>query len=330
MGKLKKCLTVMGAFAVSAVSLTACGSGTEDSSSESSSASNNSVKIGVLRTADSVPLYLAEHKNLFDKYGVDAEIVEFSNASEQSQAMEAGSIDVMMTDMIVQCLIQKGDTEVRTIATALGANIEEGRMSVVAAPDGKVTGVDNLEGSSVAISEGTFIEYLLDSYCEELGVDVSKIQKVSIASLSLRYEVLMENKEVDCALLPDPLSDVALMNGAEMIIDDTKLKNNYSISVITARKEMTDNTELADNFVKAYNEAIDLLNDSSDDYRDFVLSTANIPENMHDTYIIPHYTKNSVPSEDEVKSLVDWMVEKELLDSAYSYDEVVDSSFCKN
>lgn len=324
MDRIRKYVWILWAAVLLAALLTACGSGEDNGGTESS----DSVKIGVLRIADSVPLYVAEEEGIFDKYGVDAEIVEFGNASDQSQAMEAGAIDVMMTDMIVQCMIIKGGTDIRTIATALGADVTDGRMSVVAAPGGVVKSIADLEGSSVAISEGTQIEYLLDSYCAELGIDISKVEKVSIPSLSLRYEVLMENGEVDCALLPDPLSDVALINGAEMMIDDTTLENNYSISVIAATKDMIDDTELTENFIKAYNEAIDLLNNSPEDYRDFVISVANIPESLQDTYTIPHYIKNSVPTEDEVSSLVHWMTEKKLIEAAYTYEEVVDDSFC--
>ncbi len=322
---MKKCIAFLCIAILSAVSFTSC-----KGSEETTVKNDELIKIGVLRIADSIPLYVADKDELFEKHGVNAELVEFGNASDQSKAMESGEIDVMMTDMVVQCLIEKSGTEVRTIATALGADIADGRMSVVSAPDGKVKNIENLEGSSVAISEGTQIEYLIDSYCEELGVDINKIEKVSIPSLSLRYETLMENGEVDCALLPDPMSDVALMNGANMIIDDTELKNNYSISVITASKTMTENVELTEKFINAYNEAIDSLENSPENYRELVMSTANIPENMQDTYTIPNYTKNSVPDEKEVANLVEWMVEKKLIDNAYSYEQVVDDSFCKN
>ena len=70
-----------------------------------------SVRIGVLQIADSFPLYVAVEEGLFQKYGLDVEIIEFQSASDQSVAYEAGELDGMMTDMIVQSLINKSSAE---------------------------------------------------------------------------------------------------------------------------------------------------------------------------------------------------------------------------
>lgn len=61
-------------------------------------------KIGVLRVHDSLPLYVAEHENLFKEMGVPVQIVEFNSALDQRKAMESGALDGMMTDMIVTSL----------------------------------------------------------------------------------------------------------------------------------------------------------------------------------------------------------------------------------
>ena len=62
----------------------------------------------MLRIDDSLPLYVAEKDQLFQKYGANVELIEFGSASDQSKAMEAGELDGMMTDMIVQNLIKRG------------------------------------------------------------------------------------------------------------------------------------------------------------------------------------------------------------------------------
>lgn len=286
------------------------------------------VKIGVLRTADSIPLYVAEEEELFEKYGIGVELVEFGSASDQSKAMEAGAIDLMMTDMVVQCLLEKGGTEVRTIRTALGARAAEGKFLVVASPGADVSSAAGLEGASVAIAEGTMMEYLVDSYCRELGVNLDDVEKVNIPSLSLRYETVMEGTDVDCAILPEPLGDYALMNGAKCVVDDSRLENNYSISVILAAKEWMDaDRETAEQFADAYDEAVGVLNGSPDTYKELVFEVANVPEDMRDSYAAAEYPANAVPGREEVERVVEWMKEKGLLQTPYAYEEVVEDSF---
>lgn len=306
-----------------AMSLLLCGCGAKEAKGES-------MKIGVLRTADSIPLYVAENERLFEKYGIDVELVEFGSASDQSKAMEAGAIDAMMTDMIVQCLLEKGGAEVRTIRTALGVHAAEGKFLVVTASDSELYEVTDLEGASVAISEGTMMEYLVDSYCAELGINLDKVEKVNIPSLSLRYETVMEGADIDCAILPDPLGDYAVMNGARCIIDDSQLENNYSVTVIIVTKELIDEQrEITEKFVSAYDEAVDMLNDSLDNYKELIFDVANVPKDMRDIYVVTEYPKNSVPGSEEVEGVVEWMKNKGLIDNEYTYEEVVDASFCK-
>ena len=87
-----------GLLACSVLFLSAC------QSSPSGVNEKKTYKIGVLRIDDSLPLYTAESEKLFEKHGVDVQVIEFSSAADQQKAMEAGELDGMMTDMIVTAL----------------------------------------------------------------------------------------------------------------------------------------------------------------------------------------------------------------------------------
>jgi len=296
----------------------------ESSNSGDSDAAFGSIKIGVLRTADSVPLYVAQEDGLYEEYGVNVELIEFGSASDQSKAAEAGSLDMMMTDMIVQTLIGKGGVPMRTVRTALGADPTEGKFMVVASPQSELTGIENIEGKSIAISENTMMEYLVDSYLEELGIDESAITKVNIPSLSLRFESLISGSDIDSAILPDPLGDYAVSKGGVSIIDDTQLSGNYSISVIAATDSFIDeNSEALEKFLAAYDEAVDHINEDGTSYKNLVFEVASVPEDMQDSYQVPTYPKSSLPEEEPVESLQSWMVKKDLIDEALDYESVV-------
>ena len=123
------------------------------------------------------------------------------------KAIEGGAIDGMMTDMVVQNLLIKGGTDLRAVATALGENAAEGKFLIVSSPNSGIESIEDVEGKKIGISEGTMMEYLVDSYWSELGLDINKIEKVNIPSLSLRFETLNAD-EIDLAILPDPLGSL--------------------------------------------------------------------------------------------------------------------------
>ncbi|MBR4357776.1 MAG: ABC transporter substrate-binding protein [Butyrivibrio sp.] len=319
----KKVLAIMVMTSI----LSGCGAKNNTAYVAPQNESTATVKVGVLRTADSLPIYVGNEMGLFKEAGADVELVEFSSASDQSKAMEGGAIDAMMTDMVVQNLITKGGTELRTVTTALGENTDEGKFLIVSSPNSNIKDIADVEGKSLAISEGTMMEFLVDSYWKELDLDISKEEKVNTPSLALRFEMLCAD-EVDMAILPDPMGDLALASGCNEVINDTRLQNNYSVTVIAFTKSFIDaNNETVKKFMNGYNAAVDRINEHNEEDKEFIYSVANVPEPLQEKWEIPHYPKNCVPDKEEVERTVNWMVEKKLLDKAPTYEEIVDSDY---
>lgn len=87
-------------IAITMMILMLVGCGTADNKKISNADNSTTIKIGVLRTADSLPIYVGDEMDLFKEYGANVELVEFSSASDQSKAIESGAVDGMMTDMV--------------------------------------------------------------------------------------------------------------------------------------------------------------------------------------------------------------------------------------
>lgn len=288
------------------------------------------IKVGVLNVADSGVLHVAKENGFFEKNGVKVELVPFASAPEQSKAMEGGAIDAMMTDPIVQSLINKGDRKVTEVAIALGEVPEQGKFVVVSSPNTTHKTVKSLEGAKIAISEGTMMDFLLDSYCEVLGIDVNKIEKVNVPSLSLRMEMLLQNK-IDDAVLPDPLGDLALSKGAGLVIDDTKLKENLSQSIIVVDSKLVkENKDEVQAFVHGYVEAAKDINKDPAKYRDYLLKIAKVPQNLWAKYELPQYNVKEVTDKSLFFRMQNWLYNKGLIKEKNTYESMVDGSFIKN
>ena len=317
---------LISAAVLGMVVLTGCG--VNDAAPQEETA--EPLRVGMLRVDDSFPFYVAEKEGLFEKHNVNVELKEFSNARDQSTALQGGELDVLMTDPVVTALSIKGGTDIRIVAMALGAVPEEGRFMVVSAPESGITAPEQLAGKRIAISTNTMMDYLVEQYETVLGLDKAAIDTVNMPDLMLRATTLLEGKDIDAAILPDPLASFAVMNGANVVIDDTQLDVNLSQSVIAITEEaITGNEEQVAALMAAYKEAIEMINQNPEAYRDYALECTNVPEGVTESYKTPTFTANSIPSQTDIAQINDWMVERGLLEEAYGYEEMVDNSFVK-
>lgn len=286
------------------------------------------IRVGILAIDDVLPLVVANEEGAFSKAGLDVELFPFKSSLDQSKAMEAGQLDLIMNDMIVQSLLKKAGLDTKVLSYAFGANVKEGKFVVVSSPKSEITKPEDLYGKKVAISENTMMDYLMYQYENNLGLDSSKIKKVNIPDLLLRMELVLEGKDIDCAILPDPLASFAIKKGCKPIIDDTLLSENFSQSVILARDEFIDShRDELKSFMKVYFNSMDEINKNPDKYKDLAIKNARVADDIKDTYKTPTFTPYKVPSKEDVKRVSDWLVEKKLIDKAYSYEDLVSTEF---
>lgn len=322
---------IISAMVLGMLLLSGCGNGAAQQNEQEQpgeSANHEALRVGLLRIDDSFPFYVAEKEGLFEKHQVNVELKNFSSGRDQATALQGGELDVLMTDPVVAGLSIKGGSDIRIVAMALGAVPEEGRFLIVSAPDSGITTPEQLAGKKLAISNNTMMDYLVEQYENNLGLEKTAITTVNMPDLMLRTTTLLEGKEIDAAILPDPLAAYAIMEGANVVIDDTKLGENFSQSVVAVSiDKIKENHEQVAAMLDAYNEAIALINVNPENYQAFALECANVPEALAETYPTPTFTANSIPSETDIARVNAWLVERGLLEKPYQYEQMVDSSF---
>ena len=317
---MKKVLAIIISIIV-LTGLAACSNSNED----------QTVKIGLLSIDDSLPFFMAEELGLYEKHNVKVELYTFQSAADKEAALEAGEIDGDMTDLVVTALIRKGGTGVQIVSNALGAVPTEGRFMLLAAPESGISKPQDLAGKEVAVGNNTIVHYLSDTILAKAGLTDSEIKSTNIPALSLRLEALL-NGTVDAAVLPDPLASLAVMQGAICVFDDTMSTDNLSQSIVLFRDESLEKKQAEiGRCMDAYFEAMEYINDNPDaeDVRNAILEFTSIPDVLFDTYSTPSYSPKTLPSEDVINDTMAWMVKKGLLDSAYTYTDLVIDSFAK-
>jgi NitT/TauT family transport system substrate-binding protein len=181
---------------------------------------------------------------------------------------------------------------------------------------------------TVAISNNTMMDYLLDQFSALGYIDRAVLQTVSMPNLMLRTETLIEGRDIQLAILPDPLASYALQTGCGIMADDTQMGVNLSQSVVLATQEILENDEEAvERVLRAYYAAMELINAEPDAYREFCLETANVPRELSAIYPTPRYTPHALPAEEDVLRVTTWLADRGLTDRVYRYDEMVDARF---
>jgi NitT/TauT family transport system substrate-binding protein len=178
----------------------------------------------------------------------------------------------------------------------------------------------------VAISQNTIIEYITDRLLQAEGLSSDQIKVTEISAIPVRFEQLMAG-QVQAATLPDPLAQGALAAGALLVVDDSQ-HAQYSQSVLCfAQSAVEAKPDTIEKFLKAWNRAVGDMNGNPEEFTDLLIEKGRVPESIRDAYQMPRFPVGEVPTEAEWQDVVDWMLDKGLIEHPLPYDGSVLSVF---
>jgi NitT/TauT family transport system substrate-binding protein len=203
--------------------------------------------------------WIAKEAKLYEKYGMEAELVLLRGSGQSAQAIISGSI------LGAPC----------TLTTVMGANLSGADLVTVAHT---VAGVqsklfvradikkpEDLRGKRIAVSGfgslGDFLErYIIKKYGMDPGRDVIML---AIGTQPDRLQALF-NGAVDAADLSHPADVQAERKGFRMLWDAKQEVSYPSMSIVTRRKYTVDDRDSVMRMVKAHVEGIHLLKTNKD------------------------------------------------------------------
>ena len=276
------------------------------------------VSIGIIPTIDSIPFIIAEKEGIFRRYGLYAEIAMFSSARERDAAMEAGRIEVAISDPVTSIILISKGSGAKIVSLILGQVPSDGVFYILAPPNTSY----GLEGvRSIAISRNTIIEFITDKMLELLKINTS-IEYIDVPSIPVRYQFLMEGR-VQAATLPDPWGTMALLNGARLLARDDQFGVSISMSTLLASKgflSREDSKEILRSLVKALNEALSLYKRDPQRYSDLIYQRLQIPQALAGKYLPSWGGEISPYPRSNFEMVAQWLYRKGLIQSIPSYD----------
>lgn len=283
------------------------------------------LRLGVIPTVDNLPMYVAVQEGHTEKHGVEVELVPFQSALERDAALQAESLDGELNDMISASLLNKDAKRIQIVRILLQATSARPMMVVLASPNSTIATPTDLKNVEIGISKNSVIEFATDRMLATEGLQQSEIAKIEITQIAVRAEMLAKD-QIKAATLPEPLASLAVLQGARVVLDDRETQ--FGHSVISMRRAVIEsNPEGVRRYLLAHEDAVKQINANPDAYRDLMIETGRVPEALRPTIKIPIYPTAGVPTQERIGDVMDWLVSKELLPAAISYDEMVNPSF---
>jgi NitT/TauT family transport system substrate-binding protein len=293
---------------------------------EEAQAEVSGLKVALLPILDSLPYFVAEQNGYFDEEGVEVEPLVVVSAIERNQLMQSGEIDGMLGELSTVATFNREEVTQKAVITSRKAYPDAPLFRVLAAPGSDIASAADLAGVPVAIAENTVIEYVTDRLLESEGVPADQIVGESVPAIPERYQLLMEG-QIAAATLPDPLAQSAIESGAVPVIDDSAYPEVAVSVLIFDVDTLEDNPEAVRRFLRAWDRAAGDINDDPEAYRGLLLEQVSVPPNIQETYQIPPFPRAEIPTADQWDDVIDWLMDKGLLESAVAYEDSVTGDF---
>jgi NitT/TauT family transport system substrate-binding protein len=279
-----------------------------------------------LRIIDFLPMYVAQQEGFFEKHGVIVELLPVATPPERDQLILAGQADGMINEISGTLYFNQDQVQVQIVRFARAATSVTHLFSILASKQSGITSVEDLKGRAIGISDGTIIAYLTDRMLAKENFAPEDIVTTSIPSLIDRM-TLLNTGQLDAATLPEPLTSLALHQGAVLLLDDSKYPE-YSSSTITFRKDVLDNRpDDVRAFLAAIEDAVNAINANPEKYQDVLIEMKVVPEVLQGKFEVPKFVTAGVPTEDQFKDVLDWTISKGLMTKDLPYSDSVNPAF---
>jgi NitT/TauT family transport system substrate-binding protein len=227
--------------------------------------------------------YIAKDAKLFEKNGIDVELVLLRGSGQTSQAMVAGSLFASSVALPAVMLANLNGADLVNVAH--GIAVQGSKLMV--RPE--IRKVEDLKGKKVGISSlGSAGDLLFGYVLRKHGIDTNReILWLAVGNTGERLQALL-NGVVDAADLTYPADVQAERRGFRPLLDARKEIVYPTASVVTRRKTIREDRDTVMRVVRSYVEGIAFLKQNKD-FSQKVLAKyfrTNDPEYLAGSYAI--------------------------------------------
>ncbi|MCL1948137.1 MAG: ABC transporter substrate-binding protein [Turicibacter sp.] len=278
--------------------LAACGNQTSDAGEMPT------LRFGIMASVDAIPMVIAQEQGLFEAHGVNVELEFFANPATRDTAFHTGNLDGVMADLVAIGMYLESGFEVRA------TGVTSGRFTLVTYEE--LGSLEDMRGRSVATATNASPTFILDRMLASVGMTLDDIVIEEIPSVPTRLE-LVQNGQVDAAVLTDPFATIGQSEGAFALIHNTDIDFTPIITGFT--QEFIDgHPEAIRHFYAAFDEASRQLNEGvTEETIDLIIEAIGFPAHLRENIQLPYFRDNHLPSDETLDLAIEWLVSRGLV-----------------
>ncbi|HVO91337.1 MAG TPA: ABC transporter substrate-binding protein [Terriglobales bacterium] len=280
-------------------------------------------------TANMGAYWLAKETRLFEKQGLDVDVVLIESGTITIQALVAGETDIAMGGGTVAVSSALGGSDLVSIASI------ESRLPYGLLAQKEIKTLDQLKGKKHAISRfGSVADLGSRLIFQKFGLVPDKdVTLLQIGGTSTRLAALSKGT-VDSTILTPEFFLVAKKAGFTILVDPTQYQIDFpQLEVITTRRLLNSRRDVATRYMRAILEGIhNYKSDREGSIR--ALSKylrLNDREALEEVYRIYYeiYQPIPYPSPAAIQTQLTWMAEKDARAKAARPEQFIDGSILR-
>ncbi len=279
------------------------------------------MKFGTIPVLQSLPLFVAAEKGFFQEQGLKVEIIVFNSAMEKDMALASGQIAGYFGDIMTPIVLQANGIGVKIVAANFNTSKEQRMFAILASPQSKNKRLEEVARDGIATSSNTISEYLIARLLNSQKIKQDNIKLIDVKNIPIRLQMLLSN-QVSAALLPEPLATLAERKGAKALVDD-RAKGLSTTVLVFSDKYLNTYPHAIKSFHSALTKAADYINNNPQEVRNTMNRECKMPEPLQTTFPIPEFPQLTIPSEQRIMDIYNWLREKQIVKRKMTYKEIV-------
>jgi NitT/TauT family transport system substrate-binding protein len=283
-------------------------------------------------TPHMAPLFVAKDKRLYDKYGLDVQLILVNSGSLVAQMFQAGEIQI--TANAPASLVSLAATGEK-LSFFFGLS-NTSPFSVVSQPS--MRRAEDLKGKKIGTARfggSSHISALIA--LEHLGLDLKR-DKITLIQTGVDPDrmVALENKAIDAAMLQRVATKVMTAKGFYNLLNMHAAKLHYQNTGLTAKKDYASaNPKVVDGFTRATIEAYAYIfkKENKQSVKEVVAKNLRLKnvEAAEDFYLEAQeeLDRKPYPTLDGFKIVIKYVAEQNPKAATIKAEEIVDSSWLK-
>lgn len=332
----KKMIAVVACAMTLTSVIAGCGQDTSKEASKDTS-STEIVAYGVIDPQISAQQIIADKKGYFKEEGLNISNKFIQSGGDMSSLISGGSAQVSFESPYTDIALAANGVGIKIVAPM--ANIGN-TQAVVAGKNANIVNGKDLEGKKVGIPAGAGVMIAIRNMCNELNVDINKIQFVTLSPSDAI--AALEKGDIDAMACWEPWISNAQNNGGKLLFSGLKSYlgdkqgdvnwMNFYTTMQVSDTFLKEHPEEVKAMLRALKKATDFINENPDEAAEIIakeinLDATQVKKIMSQNQYQMVYDDKFVNSCDEIAN---FMKETNNISSKPDFGKYADSSILKS